>query len=147
MEKVNFNEYATKKIPRPQSPDGYPYKRVYVSCLQKRETMMSADFNPPTEPLESETANDMLEAISRQLIWQIVEFLEKTKELEFSKKVNLHHVDQAIEGIFKSKEGYHIAVTDNRSGEGLFYDLDDAQIMTQDLVWIMNQIELSKRGR
>lgn len=147
MEKVNFNEYTTKKVPRPQSPDGCPYKRVCVYCLQMHETMMSSDFNTLTEPLESKTANDMLEAISRQLIWQIVEFLGKTKELEFSQKVNLHHIDQAIEGIFKSKEGCHIAVTDNRSGEGLFYDLDDAQIMTQDLVWIMNQLELHKRGK
>lgn len=146
MEKVNFNEDTTKKIPRPQSPAGCPYKRIYVSCLQMSETMMSADFNPLTEPLESETANDMLEAISRQLIWQIVEFLERTKELEFSQKVNLHHVDQIIEGTFKSKEGYHIAATDNKSGEGLFYDLDDTQIITQDLVWIMNQIELHERG-
>lgn len=147
MEKVNFNEYETNNIPRLQSPARCPYKRVYVSCLQMSETIKPVDFNPLTEPLGSDTANDMLEAISRQLIWQIVEFLEKTKELEFNQKVNLHHVDQAIEGVFKSKEGYHIAVTDNRSGEGLFYDLDDAQIMTQDLVWIMNQIELRKRGR
>jgi hypothetical protein len=146
MEKVNFNEYETNNIPRLQSPAGCPYKRVYVSCLQMSETMMSADFNPLTEPLESDTANDVLEAISRQLIWQIIEFLEKTGELEFSQNVNLHHMDQTIEGIFKSKDGYHIAATDNKSGEGLFYDLDDTLIITQDLVWIMNQIELHERG-
>lgn len=88
----------------------------------------------------------MLDAISRQLIFQINTFLDKKTELEFDEKVNLHQVDQSIDGIFKSKDGFHIAATDNKSGEGLFYDLDDDQIMTQDLVWIMKQIELKEGG-
>jgi len=115
-------------------------------CNTEHEPFKSDELIDFGDTLKSYAAGKMIECISKRLIMQIKKFLDEKMELEFEEQVNLHAVDETIDGIFKREDGYHIATTDTKSGDGLFYDLEDVEIVTQDLVWIMEQIEINERG-
>lgn len=125
---------------------GCVYSSKCPRCQDEYLPERSEDLSYIVDPLKASVANKMLDCISKQLIRQIKEFLDTENELEFSERLNLHVADQTIDGIFKRDNEYHIASTDNKSAEGLFYDLDGVEILVQDLTWIMEQIEIYKRG-
>ncbi len=121
-------------------------KSCCPECNKEQESFHSDQSVYVEGVLRHELAQAMVEGITHQQRQQIMELLDKEGEFEFSNPVRLHIANQTIEGIFKRDGSYHVAVTDQISGEGLFYDLEDAEIAVQDLICITAQIETQQEG-
>jgi len=91
--------------------------------------------------LTSQQASVDLRHLRFELELQISSYLDQFNELEFDEKFNLHTGREKMDAIFKKDSAYHVVTTDNQSGEGLYYDLDDTEIALEDLIKITEQIE------
>ena len=91
--------------------------------------------------ITSQQANVELKHIRFELELQISAYLDQFDGLEFNEKLNLHTGREKVDAVFEKDKAYHVVTTDNQSGEGLYYDLDDTEIAMEDLIKITEQIE------